>query len=155
MTELDDIDRMLIAALERDGRCAYSDLADVVGLTPGGVRKRVMRLIDDEVLKVVGVSDPLKLGFEAMAMLALTVEGDPQEVADRLAGIPSVVYTVIGGGAFDILVEVLAEDTTSMSRVINSQIRAVPGVRSLTVFTYYSIHTHRFTWGEQPAPGSS
>lgn len=155
MTELDGIDRKLLAELERDGRTAYSDLAEVVGLTPGGVRKRVMRLVDDGVLKVVGVTDPLKLGFEAMAMLALTVEGDPHEVADRLAAIPSVVYTVIGGGSFDILVEVLAEDTRHMSSVINAQVRAVPGVRSLTVFTYYSIHTHRFTWGEQQPPGGT
>ncbi|MCM0619498.1 Lrp/AsnC family transcriptional regulator [Nocardioides bruguierae] len=152
--DLDDVDRKIIGALERDGRTGYRELADVVGLTPGGVRKRVMRLIEEEVLKVVGITDPLKIGFEAMAMLALTVEGDPYEIADKLSAIPQVVYVVIGAGPFDVLVEVLAEDTRHLSTVINREVRAVPGVRSLTTFTYHDIHTHRFTWGEQQVDGA-
>lgn len=152
MTDLDDVDRRLIAALERDGRSAYRELADMVGLTAGGVRKRVMKLVDDGIIKIIGITDPLKLGFESMAMLALTVEGDPTEIADRISEVPNVAYVVIGGGDFDILVEVYAEDTTHISKVINARIRAVPGVKSLKVFTYFDIHTHRFTWAEQMLP---
>ncbi len=154
MIELDDIDRRLVAALERDGRAAYSELADLVGLTAGGVRKRVMRLVEDGVVRIVGITDPLKLGFEAMALLAVSVSGDPYAIADEVSAIPNVAYVVIGGGACDLLVEVYAEDTREISRVINAQVRAVPGVRELSVFTYYDIHTHRFTWAEQLLPQS-
>lgn len=152
MSDLDDIDHQLIAALERDGRCAYRELAELVGLTAGGVRKRVMRLVEDEVIKIIGITDPLKLGFESMALLFVSVEGDPYTVADELSAIPNVAYVVIGAGACDILVEVYAQDTKQISRVINQDVRAVPGVRSLSVFTYYGIHTHRFTWAEQLLP---
>ncbi|MDO9396289.1 MAG: Lrp/AsnC family transcriptional regulator [Herbiconiux sp.] len=152
MPELDRIDRIIIGALESDGRRPYNELAELVGLTPGGVRKRVMRLIEDGTLKVIGVTDPLRLGFEAMAVLNITVEGDPYEIADALAAIPQVVYVVVGGGGFDILAEVLAKDSQHLGQVVSGTVRAIPGVKSLTVFTYYTIHTHRFTWGEEPLP---
>ena len=40
---LDDIDRHLIDALQRDGRATYAELAELVGLSPAATRLRVQR----------------------------------------------------------------------------------------------------------------
>ena len=61
-TPLDDTDRQLIEALQRDGRASYADLAELVTLSPAATRLRVQRLLDAGVVKVVGVTDPLALG---------------------------------------------------------------------------------------------
>ena len=145
--ELDTVDRALIAALQEDGRLSYADLAELVELTPGGVRKRVMRLEDQGVVQVVGVTDPLRLGYRSMAMLGVVVQGDVELVADAVSELPGVIYVVFTAGQFDLMGEVIAEDQDALFRVINRDVRSIDGVARIESFPYFSIRTHRFGWG--------
>ena len=104
-TRRHSIDR-LIEALQRDGRASYADLADLVTLSPAATRLRVQRLLDAGVVKVVGVTDPLALGYPVMAALGVRVERNVRDVADRIADIAGVIYVVFTSGSFDLLVEV-------------------------------------------------
>lgn len=144
---LDDIDRRLVEALQRDGRASYAELAELVGLSPAATRLRVQRLLDANVVQVVGVTDPLALGYPVMAALGVRVERNVREVADRIAAIAGVIYVVFTSGSFDLLVEVICEDSSRLLTVIDDEIRAIPDVRSVESFTYFGIHTHRFVWG--------
>ena len=144
---LDDIDRRLVEALQLDGRASYADLADLVGLSPAATRLRVQRLLDANVVQVVGVTDPLALGYPVMAALGVRVERNVREVADRIAAIPGVIYVVFTSGSFDLLVEVICEDSSRLLTVIDDEIRGIADVRSVESFTYFGIHTHRFVWG--------
>jgi len=145
--QLDDIDRTLIEALQRDGRASYADLAELVTLSPAATRLRVQRLLDNGVVKIVGVTDPLALGYPVMSALGVRVERNVREVADRIADIAGVIYVVFTSGSFDLLVEVVCEDSARLLTVIDDEIRAIDGVRSVESFTYFGIHTHRFVWG--------
>jgi Lrp/AsnC family transcriptional regulator for asnA, asnC and gidA len=145
--DLDDIDSALIVALQQDGRLTYAELGELVGLSAGGARLRVRRLEERGILQVVGVTDPLLLGYERMAMLGVTVMGDARSVADTLGSLEGVIYLVLGSGPFDLLVEVIAPDADAMFALVNERVRSVPGVASVQTFSYYSIHTHRFIWG--------
>ena len=147
ITHLDDIDRRLIESLQLDGRASYADLAELVSLSPAATRLRVQRLLDAGVVKIVGVTDPLALGYPVMAALGVRVERNVREVADRIADIAGVIYVVFTSGSFDLLVEVLCEDSARLLTVIDDDIRAIDGVRSVESFTYFGIHTHRFVWG--------
>ncbi len=147
ITHLDDIDRRLIESLQLDGRASYADLAELVSLSPAATRLRVQRLLDAGVVKIVGVTDPLALGYPVMAALGVRVERNVREVADRIADIAGVIYVVFTSGSFDLLVEVLCEDSARLLAVIDDDIRAIDGVRSVESFTYFGIHTHRFVWG--------
>lgn len=144
---LDDIDRRLVEALQRDGRASYADLSELVGLSPAATRLRVQRLLDASVVQVVGVTDPLALGYPVMAALGVRVERNVREVADRIAAIDGVIYVVFTSGSFDLLVEVICEDSSRLLTVIDDEIRAITDVRSVESFTYFGIHTHRFVWG--------
>lgn len=144
---LDETDRRLVEALQRDGRASYAELADLVELSPAATRLRVQRLLDTGVVQVVGVTDPLALGYPVMAALGVRVERNVREVADRIAAIPGIIYVVFTSGSFDLLVEVLCEDTARLLSVIDDEVRAIPDVRSVESFTYFGIHTHRFVWG--------
>lgn len=144
---LDDLDRRLVEALQRDGRASYAELAELVGLSPAATRLRVQRLLDANVVQVVGVTDPLALGYPVMAALGVRVERNVREVADRIAAIAGVIYVVFTSGSFDLLVEVICEDSSRLLTVIDDEIRGIPDVRSVESFTYFGIHTHRFVWG--------
>jgi Lrp/AsnC family transcriptional regulator, regulator for asnA, asnC and gidA len=147
INHLDDIDRRLIESLQLDGRASYADLAELVSLSPAATRLRVQRLLDAGVVKIVGVTDPLALGYPVMAALGVRVERNVRDVADRIADITGVIYVVFTSGSFDLLVEVLCEDSARLLTVIDDEIRAIDGVRSVESFTYFGIHTHRFVWG--------
>ena len=147
MTPLDDTDRRLIDELQRDGRASYADLAELVGLSPAATRMRVQRLLDAGVVEVVGVTNPMALGYPVMAALGVRVDRNVREVADRIADIAGVIYVVFTSGSFDLLVEVLCEDSSRLLQVIDDEVRRIPDVRSVESFTYFGIHTHRFVWG--------
>src|SRR5216683_1879522 len=66
---LDEADKVILRELQHDGRVSYATLAPAVGLSAPAVRARVQRLIDSGVLQVVGVTDPMALGFPVMAMV--------------------------------------------------------------------------------------
>ncbi len=145
--DLDDIDRALLTALQEDGRLGYAELGQLVGLTAGGARKRVMRLEDRGTLQIVGVTNPLRLGYRSMAMVGVVADGDLEVVAEALSEIENVIYVVLAAGRYDLLVEVIAEDQEALFELINRRIRPTPGVSRAETFTYYGIRTHRFGWG--------
>jgi len=147
VTPLDDLDRRLIDELQRDGRASYADLAELVGLSPAATRMRVQRLLDAGVVEVVGVTNPMALGYPVMAALGVRVDRNVRDVADRIADIEGVIYVVFTSGSFDLLVEVLCADSSRLLQVIDDEVRRIPDVRSVESFTYFGIHTHRFVWG--------
>ena len=144
---IDDTDKALIEALQRDGRMPYTKLAERVGLSEAAVRQRVQRLIESGVTQIVAVTDPMTLGFRRIAMIGLNVEGDTRAVADAIAKIPDVDYVVLVSGSFDVLVEVVCEDDDHLLRLLNDEIRAIPGVRSTESFTYLRLYKQTYAWG--------
>jgi len=145
--ELDDIDKRIVTELQRDGRISYADLGPIVGLSPAAVRQRVQRILDAGVVQVVGVTDPSAVGYPVMAMLGVQVDGDVTEIADEIATVDGVIYIVMSAGSFDLMVEVICEDTMALLDLINRRVKTVKGVRHVESFVYFGIHTHRFGWG--------
>ncbi len=143
---LDRTDRSIIRELQADGRISYADLAPRVGLSAPATRQRVQRLVDSELLQVVAVTDPLKLGLPVMALVGITVDGDVRAVADRVSELNRVIYVVLTSGSFDLFAEVVCADMDELFSVVNDHIKAIGGVRTSESFVYFDIHTHRFTW---------
>ena len=144
---LDDINRAIITELQKDGRRSYTAIAEKVKLSEAAVRQRVQRLTDDGVMQIVAVTDPIKLGFKRVAMVALRVSGDSTQVADGLSKVPEVGYVVIAGGTYDLLAEVVCEDDDHLIEVLNKTIRVFPGVRETETFMYLRVHKESYTWG--------
>ena len=52
---MDELDRKIIALLQMDGRASNAKIAREVGVSEGTVRRRLRRLIEDDVVNVVAV----------------------------------------------------------------------------------------------------
>ncbi|MFF8941447.1 Lrp/AsnC family transcriptional regulator [Streptomyces sp. NPDC014864] len=143
---MDEIDRAILRELQTDGRIAYADLGPKVGLSASAARQRLQRLLDSRTVQVVGVTDPMAMGGQAMALLGIAVDGDPREVADELARRAEVVYSVLTSGGFDLFVEVVTPGPRDLLDFVNDVVRPVEGVRHVQSFPYFGIHTHRFLW---------
>jgi Lrp/AsnC family transcriptional regulator for asnA, asnC and gidA len=144
---LDEANRAIIEALQRDGRQPYGAIAQAVGLSEAAVRRRVQRLREAGIMQIVAVTDPLQLGFTRQAMIGLTVEGDVRIVADKLSALPEVDYVVMCAGSFDLLAEVVCEDDERLLQVLNDSVRSIPGVRATETFLYLKLAKQTYTWG--------
>jgi Lrp/AsnC family transcriptional regulator for asnA, asnC and gidA len=145
--ELDDIDKAIIRELQQDGRMSYADLGPAVGLSQAAVRQRVQRLIERNVMQVVAVTDPTRVGFSLQAMLGITAEGDVRAVAAAIAAVPEMSYVVITAGRYDILAEVVARDADALLDLVNERIRSIPGVTRTETLTYLRLEKQTYAWG--------
>ena len=144
---LDDVDRAIITELQVDGRMSYTDLAPRVGLSQAAVRQRVTKLIDRGVMQVVAVTDPLSLGLTTQAMVGITVSGDVRTVAATVSACPEAEYVLITAGRYDVLAEVLCEDSEALLSLVNDRIRSIDGVASTEVFSILKMEKMTFSWG--------
>lgn len=144
---LDEVSKRIIEQLQEDGRRPYAAIGKAVGLSEAAVRQRVQRLLDQGVMQIVAVTDPLQVGFSRQAMIGIRAEGDLQDVADRLAELPEVDYVVITAGSFDLLVEAVCEDDDALLDLVSSKIRAIAGVRTTETFVYLKLRKQLYNWG--------
>jgi len=144
---LDEVSKLIIEQLQRDGRRSYADIGKAVGLSEAAVRQRVQKLTEQGVLQIVAVTDPLQLGFHRQAMVGIRVEGDPREVAKKLETIKAIDYLVLSTGRFDILAEMVARDDEEMTELLFGQIRTIPGVIATETFTYLELSKQHYNWG--------
>lgn len=139
---LDDTSLAIIAELQQDGRRPYAAIGKSVGLSETAVRQRVQRLVESGVVHVVAVTEPARLGLTRQAMIGIKAEGDLQRLADALAAIPEVAYVVITAGTFDLLAEVVCEDDERLLRVLNDEVRTLPGVAATETLVYLKVCKH-------------
>jgi Lrp/AsnC family transcriptional regulator for asnA, asnC and gidA len=146
-SHLDEVSKLIIEQLQKDGRKSYAEIGKVVGLSEAAVRQRVQKLTESGVLQIVAVTDPLKLGFSRQAMIGIRCVGDSMQVADAIAKIPSVDYVVLTAGSFDVMAEVVCEDDDQLIELLNDKIRSLPGVVSSETFVYLRLHKQFYNWG--------
>ena len=146
LTPIDDIDRELIRVLQVDGRTSYSQLGRIVGLSDASCRQRVMRLLDDGIMDIVAVTDPVKLGLGFQAMLGINVNGDARKVAIEVGTMDDAVYVVMTTGRFDLMVELVSRDGDAFVEVSNT-IRMMDDVSGVEIMSYLGITKETYDWG--------
>ena len=145
--QLDEMSKAIIEKLQQDGRRSYAGIGKSVGLSEAVVRQRVQRLVDSGVMQIVAVTDPMQMGFTRQAMIGIRCQGDTTKVAERLADIDSVAYVVLTAGSFDIIVEVVCSDDAELLEMLNTEIRAVPGVVTTETLVYLKLVKQQYNWG--------
>jgi Lrp/AsnC family transcriptional regulator for asnA, asnC and gidA len=146
--EVSELDKRIIEHLQQDGRRPFTQIAAELGVSEAAVRARTNRLVDRGILQVVGVTDPLKLGFQQMAMIGIRCEADRlMEVAEKVGDFPEVSYVVITAGTYDILIETVCEDNDGLLRFLAERLRTIDGVRETETFVYLRLIKQSYQWG--------
>lgn len=147
LEDLDEIDRKIVRYLQQNGREAFTKMSEELGMPTSTVRDRTNRLVENDILRIVGVLNPLKVRERVMANVGVRLAGgDLRSLADQIAEFEAVSYVVICAGSFDLLVEVICRDHSHLLDLI-SKLRAVPGVASTETFIYFEIVKEVLTWG--------
>jgi Lrp/AsnC family transcriptional regulator, regulator for asnA, asnC and gidA len=144
---IDDVSRAIIEQLQSDGRRSYASIGVAVGLSEAAVRQRVQKLVESGVMQIVAVTDPMQLGFARQAMIAISVRGDVESVAEALGKIDEVDYIVVTAGSFDLMAEVVVQDDAHLLSLVSGRIRSIPGVTRTETFLYLKLVKQTYNWG--------
>jgi Lrp/AsnC family transcriptional regulator for asnA, asnC and gidA len=145
---IDALDQGIIEALQANGRESFRAIAARLGVSEATIRARYARLCEDDILQVVGVTNPLGLGFE-QALVGVKTTGSPQPVADEIASWTEADYVVVTAGQYDLVVEVVAADRRELLELTN-RMRALDGVVSTETFLYLDLVKQLYDWGTAP-----
>lgn len=106
-TKLDDVNLAILRAL-RDGRTSYRDIAADLGLSEVTVRTRATRLMDDDVLRVAGLTDVDRLPGHSLAVVAVKLNTpDLVRHGELFASLHGVISVLVVTGRFDLILTVL------------------------------------------------
>lgn len=130
---LDEIDRRILRALQKNGRLSNAELSDDVHLSPSACHRRVQRMEKEGYIKdYVALVDARKLGVPTTVFVEITLQGQADEVLDAfeksVARIPDVLECHLMAGTADYLLKVVAEDTEDFARIHRQYLARLPGV---------------------------
>jgi DNA-binding Lrp family transcriptional regulator len=126
---LDEVDVKLIAELETNPRRAYTEIASNLGLSRDTVRTRLQRLLDTRAVRIVGVADPISVGYTTSVVMGINVRPDRLlAVADTLAAQASVQHVMLCMGRFDIIAFGLFRKRTDFLDFLVGSVGNLPGV---------------------------
>lgn len=125
----DAVDQHILSILEDNGRATNREIAEAVGVSEGTVRNRIERLIRDDVLRIVGVTNPAKLGLNTAAVISISGElSRITDIAERIAAADGVVYVGYTTGNADIIVLAFFPSNDELTDFMTQTLAAIPGI---------------------------
>jgi Lrp/AsnC family leucine-responsive transcriptional regulator len=134
MSDIDKIDRKILAVLQADGRIANVELAEKVGLSATSIGERLKRLQRDGYIEGYGARlNPQMLGLGLLVFVEVLLDKTTPDVFERFARAvrlaPEVLECHMVAGGFDYLVKARVADMSAYHRFLGESLLALPGVR--------------------------
>jgi Lrp/AsnC family transcriptional regulator, leucine-responsive regulatory protein len=125
---MDQIDRALIAQLQRDATQSYAALGQSVGLSAGAVHERVRKLRERGAIRATTVDvDPKALGLGVLSYVLVDSNTWMGDSAAAFAALPEVQEAHVIAGAASVLLKVHTPATEQLQDVLR-RIYDIPGV---------------------------
>lgn len=133
--DLDSVDIKIVEMLIENGQENLNEIADEVGLSSSGVRRRIKRLEEEKVIKgYTAKVDPEKAGYDAAAFLNIDVEsGEVRRVAGVLSRCNGVCEIHKTTGNHGLIAKVRAEDRGGISEFVEDRVSTYQGVKDVKI----------------------
>jgi Lrp/AsnC family transcriptional regulator, leucine-responsive regulatory protein len=135
-SDLDTIDRRIVAELQSDGRLSNVELADKIGLSPSPCLRRVKRLEQEgyiEGYRAVLRRGRVGLGFSVFVGVRLDGHANDRALAfeKAIVEMPEVVACHLVSGEADYFLEVVVPDLAGYQRFLVGKLLNLPVVREV------------------------
>ncbi|MER8861881.1 Lrp/AsnC family transcriptional regulator [Mesorhizobium sp. M0757] len=131
---MDDLDRRLLTALQKNNRLSFAELAELVGSSAASCMRRVNKLRSDGVIVAdISLVDPNALGKSLTVVLTVELDRERLDLVDdfkramRAAKEVTQCYMVTGNADFVLIVAV--EDVEAFDVFIKTKLYTNPNVR--------------------------
>jgi Lrp/AsnC family transcriptional regulator, regulator for asnA, asnC and gidA len=145
---LDDLDISIIAEMQSDDRKSIRAIARDYGINPGTVRYRVRKMETEGVIQFVAVIDHNELGLGCFVFVEMRIApGAASGIVSALSSKPWLGHLFEVVGASDLIAFVNARDMADAQAIVSSEIRALPGVKAISVGTLMAYFKADSRWG--------
>ena len=145
---LDSVDCELIRLLQQDGRIPNTVLAKKIGISEATVRTRLNRLIQDEVIQIVAVSNPMKLGFKIVGIIRIHVDIHKiDHITRELKKLDALWFIVHTTGGTGIDAEFVVKDIQELNELIFEKINRIDGVTQTETSLILKYVKRNYDWG--------
>jgi len=132
-TTLDDTDRKMLRALQKDGRMTNADLARVVNLSESACLRRLRALETEEVIsRYAAIINERAVGFPIAVFVTVTLSSQAESALTAfetaIATVPEVVECYLMTGSSDYLLRMVCRDVDDLERVHSKELTRIPGV---------------------------
>lgn len=134
---LDQMDRLIIDALQKNGRESYKSIAQKLGVSDGTVRLRTERMIRSGYLRISASVNPMFFEDGLTATVGVSLEGRANaEIMRAIAALDGVQSVANVSGRFDLLVEIHVSSRNDLRRLLVDDLSAVGGIQNTETFLY-------------------
>ena len=150
---LDKTDLDIIAHLKKDGRKSFTDIADELNTSVGTIRNRYNKLVENNILHIIGWIDPINAGYHAYARVNIIVKPPilKNKVAEQLLDIPEASFVAITAGEQDIEVNLTCKNNRDLVKIMDEVIHNIEGVYDTNTTVYLKV----LKWASQNISRSS
>jgi DNA-binding Lrp family transcriptional regulator len=132
-SDLDDADRRLLRALQRDAALSQAELSEAAGISPSQVSRRIAKLKEAGVLRaIVGLVDPVAAGLTCAAIIRVRLRdhsaANVKAFRDMIARMEEATLCVMLTGEADYLVHVVARDLPHFQEIVQSKLLRCVGI---------------------------
>jgi len=145
---IDDLDARIISILQSDGRISNTDIAKMLAVSEATVRGRIKRLIDDDIIQIVAVSNPLKLGFEITGDLYISVDMTKiKNVLNAISKFKELWYIVVTTGKSNLNAEFVVKNLEDLHDLVYNRISHIDGVQQVETSIIMKYVKRRYDFG--------
>ena len=145
---LDRLDCKLIRVLQTDGRMPNNAIAQKLGISEYTVRRRLKRLLDDGIIRIVAVAKPIDLGFEIAGNLKIHIDLKKTErVLQNLKKIDSLIYVALTTGGTDVDADFIVRSLKEFHDLIYNQLSKIDGILSTETSLLVDLVKDKSDWG--------
>ena len=146
--QLDRLDCKMIRLLQTDGRMPNNAIAQELGISEFTVRRRLKRLLDNEIIRIVAVANPIDLGFEIAGNLKFRIDlKKTDHVMEQLKKIDSLIWVALTSGGTDVDVDFVARSLKEFQELIFKRISKIDGVLSTETSLMVDLVKDTYDWG--------
>ncbi len=128
---LDKIDCRMVSLLQKDGRMPIVTIAKKLNIAETTARSRLKRLIDNKVVDIVAVCNPISLGFEIISRVNLSIDLKKKDaIIESLQKIDAVNYVALTTGGTHLDVEFIGRSLFEFKSLLFETISQIDGVMS-------------------------
>ena len=130
---MDNYDRRILEALQRDGRISNVQLAQHVSLSESACLRRVRALEEDgHIDRYAALVNQATAGLPGNVFVQIglhrEVESELAAFEDAVRNIPEVMECYLMSGEFDYLLRVVVADMADFERIHKTELTRLPGV---------------------------
>lgn len=147
---LDNLHQAIIEVLQEDATIPVKDLAKRVHSSVATVSRRITRLKHSDMMRIVAVANPFKLGFSVVAIFLLKIDQSRMRKVNVLLGkMKELRFVGVTIGGYDMVGEAWFRSTDDMLTFTTDVLARVPGISRVETLQILEMITYTYDWGKR------